>query len=344
MKKRIIPLLLGLVCILFTFSGCGSSLEYALSINGTEITTGVYTYYLDYVLANADTFGITQENYKEDAKACATELVKKYIAVNTMANDLGVALSYNAKSDVAEETDNRWELFSDHYEKIGITKQDLHKIIASDELKMSLLDYYYGENSEIEPVSAKKLKNSFIKKYVGVKIIAASLTTTDTLGNTVSLDEIEMKNTRSTFENMQKRANNGTDIDTLYSSYNSDKDLIGTESLETYVFTSSSTQYGDDFFKKISRLDYGEATVIEFEDTIYLFYKVDITGEEYNYYYTYKDEVLSDLKLSELEEKITAKVSEFEVEEYSRKTDKIYKKVLEIHPMPVEETETEANQ
>lgn len=339
MKKKTIALLLCVVCILLTFCGCGNDLEYALSINGTEITEGVYTYYLDYVLANAEGYGLTQENYEEDAKAAAGELVKKYIAVNTMANDLSLTLSLNSKSEAATETDNRWELFSKHYEKIGITKQDLYKIIASNELKITLLDYYYGEDSKIDPVSTKKLKKVFAEKYIGVKIIAAPLTTTDTLGNIVPLDDIEMKNTRSTFENMQKRANGGTDIDTLYSSYNSGKDLIGTESLETYVFTSDSTQYGSNFFKKVSALDYEKATIIEFEDTIYLFYKIDITGEDYNYFYTYKDEILSDLKLGELEKKISAWTEKAEIEEYSNKTGKIYDRLIEIHPIPAAEAE-----
>lgn len=342
MKKKSIALLLCAVCIILTLCGCGGDLEYALSINGTEITKGVYTYYLDYVLANSDNFGLAQETFEEDAKAAASELIKNYLAVNTMAADLGVTLSHSAKTDIATETESRWELFLDHYEKAGITKQDLHKIIASDETKMALLDYYYGEDSKIEPVSTKKLKSAFVKKYVGVKIIAAPLTTTDTLGNIVPLDDIEMKNTRSTFENMKKRANGGTDIDTLYSSYNSDKDLIGTESLETYVFTSDSTQYGNDFFKKISELDYKKAAVIEFDNTIYLFYKVDITGEEYDYFYSYKDEVLADLRLERLNEKIATRGINFVVEDYANKTSAIYDKVIKLHPMPVDETEENA--
>lgn len=342
MKRKITALLLCIISILFTFCGCGGNPEYVLSINGTEVTKGVYTYYLGYVLANSDSFGLGQETFEEDAKNAAIGLVKNYLAVNTMAADLGVTLSYSAKSDIATQTDSHWEVFSAHYEKAGVTKQDIYKIIASDETKIALLEYYYGENSKIEPVSTKKLKNAFLEKYVGVKIIAAPLTTTDTLGNIVPLDNIEMKNIRSTFENMKKRANGGTDIDTLYSSYNSDKDLIGTESLETYVFTSESTQYGSDFFDKISKLDYKKATVIEFDNTIYLFYKVNLTSKEYDYFYSYKDEVLSDLKLDKLNEKIAEKVSTFEVEEYSGKLSKVYESIKEAHPVTTEAPETTA--
>ncbi|MBR2316072.1 MAG: hypothetical protein IKA56_05450 [Clostridia bacterium] len=339
MKKRILSVFLCAVCILLTFCGCGNNKNYALSVEGTKITTGIYTFYLGNVLANPEKFGLAENAAEEDVHVIAKNLVKKYIAVNTMAAELGITLSYGEKSQVANETDNRWNLFSSHYEKSGITKQDLHKTITNEAYKMALLDYYYGENSKIEPVSTKKLKKAFTEKYIGVKIIAAPLTTTDTLGNIVPLDDIEMKNTRSTFENLKKRANGGTDIDTLYTSYNSDKDLIGTESLETYVFTKNDTQYGSEFFSKVSKLDYEKATVIEFDNTIYLFYRVDITGEEYNYFYTYKSDVLADLKLNQLNRKIDKKAESLTSESYSDKTSKIYKLLTEIHPLPTEKTE-----
>lgn len=332
MNKKITSLILLAVCLLMCFTACGNKLSYALSINGTEVTEGVYTYYLDSVLANPDEFDLTAENYEEDAKAAATELVKKYIAINTMTHDLSVTLSYSAKAEIAEDTDSYWDFFSDHYEKIGITKQDINKIITSDKYEMALLDYYYGEGSKISPVSTKKLKNAFTQKYVGVKIIAAPLTTTDTLGSTVALDDIELKNTRTTFENMKNKANNGTDIDSVYSSYNSAKDLIGTESLETFVFTKDSARYSNDFFAQVIKLDYNKATVFESEDTIYLLYRVDITGEEYNYFLTYKEEVLADLKLADLEKKIASKSKKYEVDEYSSKINKIYDRIIRIHP------------
>lgn len=332
MKKKITSLILLAVCLLMCFTACGNKLSYALSINETEVTEGVYAYYLDYVLANPDEFNLKAENYKEDAKTAATELVKKYIAINTMMQDLSVTPSYSTKAEIAEDTDSYWDFFSDHYEKIGITKQDINKIITSDKYEMALLDYYYGEDSEISPVSTKKLKNAFTQKYVGVKIIAASLTTTDTLGNTVALDDIELKNTRSAFENMKNKANNGTDIDSIYSSYNSTKDLIGTESLETYVFTKDSARYSNEFFAQVIKLDYNKATVYESEDTIYLLYRVDITGEEYNYFLTYKEDVLADLKLADLEKKISSKANKYEIKEYSTKTNKIYDRIIQIHP------------
>lgn len=339
MKKKILAIFLCALCILLTFCGCGSTKNYALSIEGTKITKGIYTFYLGNVLANPDAFGLSDEAFEEDAHGAAKNLVKKYIAVNTMADELGIVLSYSAKADVATETDNRWNLFSSHYEKAGISKQDLYKTITSEAYKTALLEYYYGENSKIEPVSAKKLKKAFTEKYIGVKIIAAPLTTTDTLGNTVPLDDIEMKNTRSTFENLRKRADNGTDINTLYTSYNSDKDLIGTESLETYVFTKNDTQYGSDFFSKVSKLGYEKATVIEFDNTIYLFYRVDITGEEYDYFFTYKNDILADLKLNQLNKKIDERASTLTAESYSDKTSEIYKRLTEIHPLPTEEAE-----
>lgn len=311
MKKRIIALILSALLMVLTFSSCSSSKRTAVNISGAQISEGVYTYYYDYVYSSREKLGITGDDEEKQLREKTTELLKEYVAINSMAAQLDVSLSYTLKAQAANDTDCSWDLFGKHYTSLGVTKQDLNKVMTNRALKTALLDYYYGENSTVSPTDTKKLKKAFTEKYIGMNVVAASLTTTDNLGNTIVLDTYELSNIREIFSDMKSKLNQGADISAVYSDYITNLDLVGTQSLDTYIITESSVSYDEDFFSKVSKLEYNKAAVIEYEDTIYLAYRVDISDDEQGYFVTYKNAVLEDLCLSKLEEKIKAKALEY---------------------------------
>ena len=332
MKKRLFIFALTAVLVMMTFVSCSSSQGVAVNISGAEISEGIYTYFYDYVLSNKDELGLEEADGSKKAEDETVRLLKEYVAVNSMSERLGISLSYTLKAQTADDTDSRWELFGKYYSSIGMTKQDLNKILTNKALKSALVDYYYGEDSKIKPTSTEELKNEFTKKYIGIKVIAASLTTTDTMGNTVALDNYELSNIRNMFQTMRDRLNGGTDIDSVYSAYITNLDLIGTQSLETYVMTESSVGYGEDFFSKISSLSYNTAAVIEDESTIYLAYRIDISGDDLGYFVTYKSDILEELCLSKLEKKISAEAEKYKlIKEHTSVTSKIRGRVEKKH-------------
>lgn len=336
--KRLILILITASLLLVGLTGCGSQLKYAASVGDVKVTDGVYRYYMDYVLNRKDEFSLDDESLEGDVEEAVDELVKKYVAINSLWADLGINMTYNLRSDAAQEADKRWDIFGKYYENIGVSKQDLYKIVKSETYRTALINYYYGEDSEIKPVKTETLKAAFSKKYVGVKVIAASLMTTDALGGTVKLSGTALTSIQRYFTSMETKANNGSDIDELYSSYNSSHNLIGTEGLDTYVFTENNTQYGTDFFKKVSKLENNHALVIENDDTIYLIYRVDITGEDYEYFMMYKNDILEELYGGKIDELVEERCKDLEVEEKSRTVEKIYKELNKL----VREKQTEA--
>lgn len=330
MKKRITALIISALLIIISMTSCSSSNKFTVNISGAEISEGIYTYYYDYVSSNYEKLKI--DNSQKALTDKTIELIKEYVAINTMAESLGLSLPYTLKAQAASETDNRWDLFGEYYSSIGLTKQDLNKVMTNKALKSALLDYYYGEDSKKKPTSTQTLKTAFTQKYVGINVIAASLTTTDTLGNTVVLDSSELENIRTMFRNMRDRLNGGSDIDSVYSDYITTLDLIGTQSLETYLISESSTGYGEDFFPGISALEYNKALVFEYEDTVYLAYRIDISGDDLGYFVTYKSEILEDLCLSKLEKKIAEEAEKYElIKEHSNITRKIRETVDKKH-------------
>lgn len=331
MIKRTVTIILAVLSVLSLFTACSKKAECALSVGGADVSNGIYTYYLDLVLSDPASYGVKAESYETDVKSAVEKLIKGYVAVNTLSSSLGLPLPYSLKEEAAQETESRWDVFSGHYEKIGITKPDLYKTVANSAYKTALLEYFYGTKGKEKKISEKNLKKEFEKQYIGVKIVASPLTTTDNLGNTVTVDSYELSNIRQAFSSMKKNANNGTDIEKLYTQYNTSKDLIGTESLSTYVFTRDSAEYGEDFFKTISSLKYNKADVIEYEDTIYLVYRVDITGEEYNYYYIHRLDVLKSLRMGLLDKMLEKESSRYEVKERSSVASDIYSKVSALY-------------
>lgn len=323
--KKIVSFALALVLILLTFSGCGSDLNYAITVNGVGVTDGVYTYYMDYVLTHKDEFSLDADALEGDITDAVAGLIKKYVAVNSLWNDLGTNMSYNLRNNAAVEADERWDLFGKYYESIGVTKQDIYKIVKSETYKTALTDYYYGESSTVSPIKTSTLKAAFSKKYVGVKIIAASLMTVDALGGTVKLSGTALTSIQRYFESMESKANSGSDIDELYNQYNTEHDLIGTDGLEIYVFTQDNSQYGTEFFTTVSSLKNNHATVIENDDTIYLVYRVDISSDDYEYFMTYKNDVLVELYKSKIDALIEKRCEGYEMEEKSRTVRNIYK-------------------
>lgn len=330
MKKRIAAMLLVLTLVIMTFTSCGKAQKMAVNISGAEISEGIYTYYYDYVCSNKKKLGIKGDDTEKALRDKTIDLLSEYVAINSMAQKLGVTLSYTLKAQAADDTDDRWDLFGSYYSSIGMTKQDLHKIITNKAFKSALLEYYYGEDSKEKPTSTEKLKKAFNEKYIGINVIAASLTTTDTLGNTVVLDSAELSNLRILFGNMRDKLNYGSDISDVYSDYILSLDLIGTQQLDTYVITEETVGYGEDFFSKVSSLGYNKAAVIEYEDTIYLVYRVDISGDDLEYFITYKSAILEELCLSKLEKKIASQAEKYVLlKERSSVTNKIRETVDE---------------
>jgi len=278
MIKKIISVILCLISALILLTGCSKN-ETAVNISGAMVTKGIYSYYLDYAAGNADNLKLDMNDYESSAKKKALELIKSYVAINSIFEKLNLSLSYSLKAQSASDTDSYWETFGVHYSKVGITKQDIAKIMENNCRKTALLNYYYGQDSKVNPTSKATLKKAFEKKYFGVKLIAAPLTTTDTMGNTISLDDDSLTEVRAKFSSLKTKLNYGKSFEDVYSEYNMGEDIIGTQNPETYILASSTKEYGKEFTQTASNLSYNEADTVEYEDTIYLIYRVNISSD-----------------------------------------------------------------
>ena len=293
--KKAISLIVIMIVIVSTFAGCIGG-AYPLSIEGSRISEGVYTYFFSEV--------------KDKEKAL--EVCKSVVAAENLMKAEGISLSANYKRVVAEETDKKWSLFSSYYESIGVTKQDITSALTYEYGKKELLNYYYGDKGK-KPVKDSRLRSELDKTYVGFKAIEASYIKLSDMGESVTISDREKSAIKKQFSSMAQSINMGTmTIDRANEKYNESIGLIVTQTLDTVLVKEGNVLYDDDFFSRIAKLSKGEAAVIESGSSVFLLQRQSIADED-EYFYLYKSEMLQKLKTDDIEKKLLKASSEYTV-------------------------------
>lgn len=293
--KKAISLIVIMIVIVSTFAGCVSG-GYPLSIEGTRISEGVYTYF----------FSQTKDKDK------TLEVCKLLVAAENIMKAEGISLSANYKRIVAEETDKKWSLFSAYYESIGVTKQDITSALAYEYGKNELLDYYYGDKGK-KPVKESRLRSEFDKTYVGFKAIEASYTKLSDMGESVTISDREKSAIKKQFNSMAQSINSDTmTIDRANEKYNESIGLIVTQTLNTVLVKQGNVLYDDEFFSAIAKLSKDEAAVVESGSSVFLLQRQNVAKDD-EYFYLYKDEMLQKLKMDDIEKKLLKESAEYTI-------------------------------
>lgn len=319
--KRFIALL-GVILIILSFASCGKADDHPYSCDGQVVTKGVYNYYLDTVRNNPKEYGADKddtESIKEAVKTCCGEYLG---AIKLMENE-GITLDSEFKRLAAENTENIWSLFSEHYESIGVTKQDITKIQTHESRLLQLLDHYFGADGE-KPVSDADMKEEFVDMYVGFKAIEGSLTKINDSGEAVELTDKEAKELEALFRSMATKINNRTaTIDELNEEYNESLGIIVTAPLSTQLMKEGDPMYDDDFFSQVYSISHGYAKMIKSGSSIYVIERQTIATDDEDAFMMYRSEVLQSMKMETIEKKITKLIKKMTIEENGKLIEKL---------------------
>lgn len=336
MKKRILKILcvFSALFVLF-FSGCSKGGKTAVTVNEAEVSNGVYAYYIDKVLSYPDEYAVNEEGSEGVAERDAvTEtalgLCRNFVAADMLMSDLGLSVSQQLKSEVAENTENIWSLFGEYYKSIDVSKSDITKINTFEAQKMQLLDYYYGKGGKNE-VSDDDLKQKFVEMYIGFKCFEGTFTKVNVKGETVEMTEKEKENTISEFRKMAQRVDGGESIDDVYADYCSGQGLVATSELEVIVMKENDPMYADDFFSKVSTISHGRAAPVTSGSSIYVVERCTIASSDEDAFEKYRTEVLEEMKMSAIEKKIAKKVQYLNSVLQEDMSVKIYNTVSAVH-------------
>ena len=341
MKKRILALSL---CFVMLFSLCSCKADNSvMTVSDTEIPSGVFAYYLNEVMSAPEKYDVT-DNDRQTIIEKAELLCKGYAVTALFMNERKVTLGTGNKQSVATRTETLWNLYSDYYKSIGIDKTDITKVITHEERKLSLLEYYFGEKG-LKPVSEDELKEEFVDIYVGFKAVEGSLTKTNDAGETVEMTEKEKAALKKRFSTYAQRINDGEiTIDEANVAYNSSLGLIVTGDVESSIVRSGDPMFAEDFFDKVNSMSHTKAAVIESGTKIYLVQRERIATDEGDAFFTYRTEVLKQMKMASVENKIKALADKAEADVKRRKLEKIYDILEEARAVgePTEQAAAEA--
>ncbi len=311
MKKLIA--LLTVTVILFSFISCGKT-EYPYTFKNYVVTEGLYSYYKAAVTASPEKYSASADD-ESSINAAVKQCCCEYLAAIKLMEDEKIALASEFKRLAAENTENIWSLFSDYYNSIGVTKQDITRVQTHESRLLQLLDYYYGAQGK-EPVKEIDLKERFVDMYVGFKAIEGSLTKTNDKGEEVSLTKKELGEKEKLFSSMAKSINEGTaSIDELNTEYNDSLGIIVTTPLSVLLTKEGDPMYGDDFFDAVSSISHGKAKAVKSGDSIYVIERQTIATDDEDAFMTYRSEVLQDMRMGKVEKKLKKLIKEMTIEE-----------------------------
>ncbi len=327
MKTKLLCLIL-IISIVFTLSSCSKKEEYPLTIGDYHATEGVLAYYIDRIMAAPKDYGVNKDDSEAIIKK-AVSVCRDIACAEKLMKDNSINLQIQYKSDIAEKTQDIWDLFGEYYKSIGVSKPDITKINTYEAMKKQLVQYYFGQNGK-KPVSDDKLKQQFVEMFIGYKGFEGSFTKLNAKGETIPMTEKERENLIQEFREMANKINDGASIDDVYADYCSSQGLVVTEELQVNLVKENDPMYADDFFKKVSTISHGKAAPVTSGSSVYVVERSTIATSDEDAFEAYREVVLDEMKMPKIEAKITKEAAKLKVTEESKKINEIYRNVESV--------------
>ncbi len=291
--KKIFFLLL--VAILL-FSSCGAGAP-ALLIGNSPVDDEVYAYFLNSV--------IDKEEGKTSSETIieAAEGARYYVKVNTFAAKKGIALSRAEKTELSKRLSDFWAVYGEYYNKIGISKQTVHKIFESEAYETALLKAYYAQGGQ-KQVSNEEVLSCLNRYFIVFKSINGYFTETAQNGVASELSELDKELLTADYKKAAKQINAGELTFEAAAAKLSKNHIVN--SPETVILKKGSPYYPDSFFDEVAAAKADTAVVVVCEKNVFLVIKenIEVKSDYFNNNYLYalrmlKGEALKSLISSE---------------------------------------------
>ena len=305
--------------MIISFSACSKSRNAAVIVDDTPVDSGIFAYYLDQVL-----HGDGNKLSEKDAIKKAQDLTATYVKVNTEFKTQGLRVSSDEKSNIVTIVNDLWSMFGGYYEKIGVSKQTLTKLMESETYKKSLIMSMYGENGE-KSISEEDQKKYFDDSNVFFKAISAYLYNT-TEDKDVKLSPDEVNALVEKFNEMKKSISSENTIDAVNKSYAESTGGSAEEEMPVLSTYKGSDFYPKGFFTKVSGMEKDEIEVFQLEDYLFLVQRKD--SEEY--FKEFKSENLMQMASKDFNEEITKRYKKKEVKGNKGLQKDIYDLIIEV--------------
>lgn len=189
MKMKKLAALLMSAVLALGLTGCiGNLYENVCTVDGTDISAGLYqmaqySAYNNALTARADSEKPVWDQKIEDKNATdwvrdRTEvLVRRYVAVQRLAREHGVSVSSEGQESI-EQLMSYWYILEENYTKMGIAQETVHRYMNNEDLGRQLMQAVYKEGGELY-VPDDELKQAYSEKYARLSFLTIPTTTSE---------------------------------------------------------------------------------------------------------------------------------------------------------------------
>jgi len=303
--KKIICALAALNLIILSLASCSfGGKKTALTISGTDIDSEIYAYYLDRVEQRPEDYGLNSEYKQSEARDAAVDLCVRYLAFNTYFAENGLSLSVSEKVSVSDNVNNFWMRSGNHFEKIGVSKQTLTKILTSEAYENAIFSYLYDKGTG-DMEAEESIKVYFYGNYVAFRNICAYYTTDDGSGRITEQERLALVDTFNAIA-----AASGTDSDSFTTACSD----AGYAASDIAVLEKSNEGYPAGFFDNVNGMQFNEVKVFEYSDSIFAVRKESLVELGEGLYSSYRDTCIKNMHADEWSAFVEDYISTFTVD------------------------------
>ena len=275
MLKKITALLTAF-CLCFALSSCSvfQADEAVVTVSGAEVDKEIFAYYFDKVVARPSNYGLDEKASARDCADKAVELCTRYVTVNTLFRKYNLRLTPSQKFSIADDVGNRWTCYGNHYKKIGVSRATISKIITNETYEDTIFTTLF-DNSDEE--AEKKVKKYFAENYIIFRAVCGYFITTDAAGSDIEMSAAEKDKVEAQFRSLTEKIE---DISGLESAAN---ELNYTASSPILLKKTQCEGYPDGFFEDVNSLQDETASVLRYDDCIFIIWKYNPADREEEY-------------------------------------------------------------
>ncbi len=189
MKKLRWAALLLCAALVLGLAGCiGNLYENVCTIDGTEISAGLYQY--AQYSAHNEARNLREDTDKEVweqqiegkgaedwVRARAEVLLRRYVAVQRLARTHNVTTSAEGQQGI-EQMMSYWSSLEEDYLRMGITQPTMFRFMNNDDLRRQLMQKVYAEGGELYVPDAE-LKQMYAQENARLSFLTVPLTDVD---------------------------------------------------------------------------------------------------------------------------------------------------------------------
>lgn len=292
LKKWITLLLCGTLAL--GLAGCGNLYTNALTVDGTEISSGLYLMfqYNANSVAQSRVEDQTKDKFKQTVEGKKTidwirgrteEHCRRYVATQRLFREYKLKLSEDAES-LIDQALGSWSYVEESYTKNGISQSTYLRYLTNEQQRSALFDMFYAEDGPFG-VSDEDLKAEYEEKFAQIRSYSFPITNSagDKEVDTVTpFVEQALKAVQDGSMTMDEAvADYGQQIsDVLERTFNAESAPNNiTTSYVAYEYTEGGA-YPEDFHSALKGQAVGDFGITTTESNVILYEKIAVYSED----------------------------------------------------------------